>query len=109
MQATDAAALDAAVTGWAGGQLADQQARAAHGAGGVLVPVNAGRLVIAIDGKSLRGSSLRSTPEQFTAAASGGRRVHLVAALDQASGVTLGQVATGPGRQGQRGQGRRDR
>ncbi len=90
LQAADAAALDAAVAGWAGEQLAAEQARAAHAA---LVPVAADRRVIAIDGKTLRGSAARSTPEQVAAAASGGRRVHLVAALDHVSGVTLGQVA----------------
>ena len=92
LQATDAAALDAAVAGWAGDQLAAEQARAA---GGVLVPVHAGRRVIAIDGKTLRGSAARATPEQVAAAASGGGRVHLVAALDHASGGTLGQVGLG--------------
>src|SRR3954471_10504853 len=96
LQATDAAALDAAVAGWAGGQLAGEQARLLAGGGAVLMPVNAGRRVIAIDGKSLRGSAARATPEQVAAAARGGGRVHLVAALDHASGVTLGQTATGP-------------
>src|SRR4051794_6903908 len=95
LQATDAAALDAAVAGWAGAQLAGEQARLLAGGGAVLVPVNAGRRVIAIDGKSLRGSAPRATPEQVAAAARGGGRVHLVAALDHASGVTLGQTATG--------------
>jgi hypothetical protein len=36
-----------------------------------LVPVNAGRRVIAIDGKTLRGSASRSTPEQVAAARRG--------------------------------------
>src|SRR4051795_12630721 len=66
LQDTDAVALDAAVAGWAGQQLATQQARAADSAGGVLV--NAGRRVIAIDGKSLRGSAPRATPEQVATA-----------------------------------------
>jgi hypothetical protein len=96
LQDTDAAALDAAVAGWAGGQLAVQQARAAEGAGAALVPVNADRRVIAIDGKTLRGSAPRSTPEQVAAARSGAGRTHLVAGYDQASGVTLGQVACSP-------------
>jgi predicted transposase YbfD/YdcC len=55
-----------------------------------------GRRVIAIDGKTLRGSAPRATPEQAAAAAQGGRRTHLVAGYDQASGVTLGQVACSP-------------
>jgi len=53
--------------------------------------------VIAVDGKTLRGSAPRATPEQAAAAAHGGGRTHLVAAYDQASGVTLGQVACAPG------------
>jgi hypothetical protein len=96
LQATDAPAMDAAVAGWAGAQLAAQQARAAHAPGEVLVPVNAGRRVLALDGKTLRGSAPRSTPEQVAAARSGAGRTHLVAALDHASGVTLGQVACSP-------------
>ena len=96
LQATDAAALDAAVGGWAGGQLAAQQARAAHAPGEVVVPVNAGRRVLALDGKTLRGSAPRSTPEQVAAARAGAGRTHLVAACDHASGVTLGQVACSP-------------
>ncbi len=96
LQAIDAAALDAAVAGWAGGRLAVQQARAAHAAGQALVPVNARRRVIAIDGKTLRGSAPRSTPEQVAAARRGAGRTHLVAACDHASGITLGQVACSP-------------
>jgi predicted transposase YbfD/YdcC len=96
LQATDAAALDAAVAGWAGARLAVQQAAAAHVADQLLAPIDAGRRVIAIDGKSLRGSAPRATPEQRHTAARGGGRVHLVAALDHASGVTLGQVACSP-------------
>src|SRR3954463_7354633 len=95
LQDTDAVALDAAVAGWAGQQLAAQQAlSAAESAGGVLV--NAGRRVIAIDGKTLRGSAPRATPEQAATAAHGGGRPHLVAACDHASGVALGQVACSP-------------
>jgi predicted transposase YbfD/YdcC len=93
LQATDAAALDAAVGGWAGGQLAARQAVAAGFAGRDLVPATADRRVIALDGKTLRGSAPRSTPEQVAAARAGGGRTHLVAACDHASGVTLGQVA----------------
>src|SRR3954451_5268139 len=92
LQTTDAPALDAAVAGWAGARLAAQQAAAAHAAGQALLPVAAGRRVVAIDGKTLRGSAPRSTPEQIAAAASGAGRTHLVAALDHASGVALGQV-----------------
>jgi len=95
LQTTDSAALDAAVAGWAVGQLAAQQALVA-GATVDLVSAAAGRRVIAIDGKTLRGSAPRSTPEQLTAAAHGGGRTHLVAAFDHASGVTLGQVACAP-------------
>jgi predicted transposase YbfD/YdcC len=98
LQGTDAAALDAAVAGWAGQQLAAEQGRLLGEAGQAMLPVNAGRRVIAIDGKTLRGSAPRATPEQIAAAASGGGRVHLVAALDHASGVTLGQVPTGTGK-----------
>jgi hypothetical protein len=95
LQATDPAALDAAVAGWAVGRLTVQQALAA-GANVDLVPADPGRRVIAIDGKTLRGSAPRATPEQVAAAAQGGGRTHLVAAYDHASGVTLGQVACSP-------------
>ena len=95
LQATDPAALDAAVAGWAVGQLTAQQALAA-GATVDLVSADPGRRVIAIDGKTLRGSAPRATPEQVAAAAQGGGRTHLVAAYDHASGVTLGQVACAP-------------
>ena len=95
LQVTDPAALDAAVAGWAVGRLTAQQALAAS-ATVDLVPVDLGRRVIAIDGKTLRGSAPRATPEQFAAAARGGGRTHLVAGYDQASGVTLGQVACAP-------------
>src|SRR3954449_3094369 len=90
LQDADAAAVDAAVTGWARGQLAAQRAPAA---GTGLAPVIADRRVIAIDGKTLRGSAPRSTSEQVAAARSGGGRTHLVAGYDHASGVTLGQIA----------------
>jgi DDE_Tnp_1-associated len=93
LQATDAPALDAAVAGWAGARLAAQQAAAAHAADQLLTPTDTGRRVIAIDGKTLRGSAPRSTPEQVAAARSGGGRTHVVAGCDHASGVTLGQVA----------------
>src|SRR3954452_16893872 len=92
LQATDPAALDAAVAGWAVGQLAAQQALAA-GANVDLVSAGPGRRVIAIDGKTLRGSAPLATPEQAAAAAQGGGRTHLVAAYDSASGGTLGQLA----------------
>src|SRR3954470_16533711 len=95
VQGTDPAALDAAVAGWAVGRLAARQALAA---GAHVDPVSAdpGRRVIAIDGKTLRGSAPRATPEQTATAARGGGRTHLVAAFDSASGVTLGQVACAP-------------
>src|SRR4051795_3621087 len=93
LQDTDAPALDAAVAGWAGTRLAAQQAAAAHAADRLLAPIDAGRRVIAIDGKSLRGSAPRATPEQVAAARRGGGRIHLVAGCDHVSGVTLGQVA----------------
>src|SRR3954451_8916391 len=54
LQDTDAPALDAAVAGWAGTRLAGQQAAAAHAADRLLAPANAGRRVIAVDGKTLR-------------------------------------------------------
>jgi hypothetical protein len=73
-QATDASALDAAVGGWAGGQLAARQARAVHTRGEVLVSVDAGLRVLTVDGKTLRGSAPRSTPEQVAAARSGAGR-----------------------------------
>jgi predicted transposase YbfD/YdcC len=92
LQTTDPAALDAAVAGWAVGQLTAQQARAA-GANVDRVLTDPGRRVLAIDGKTLRGSAPRATPEQRTTAAQGGGRTHLVAGYDHASGVTLGQVA----------------
>ena len=95
LQVTDPAALDAAVAGWAVGRLTAQQVLAA-GATVDLVPADLGRPVTAIDGKTLRGSAPRATPEQFAAAARGGGRTHLVAGYDHASGVTLGQVACSP-------------
>src|SRR3954471_22386003 len=63
LQATDSAALDAAVAGWAVGQLAAQQSTAA-GANGDLVTADWSRRVIAIDGKTLRGSAPRATAKQ---------------------------------------------
>src|SRR3954462_2682960 len=93
LQDTDAAALDAAVAGWAGQQLAVQQAWAA---GTTHPPIPANRRGIAIDGKTLRGSAPRSAPEQVPTAGSGAGRTHLVAGYDQASGVALGQVACSP-------------
>src|SRR4051812_20441076 len=95
LQATDAAALDAAVAGWAVGQLAAQQALAAA-ATGDLVTADRSRRVIAIDGKTLRGSAPRATAEQVAVARRGGGRTHLVAADDHASGVTLGQLGCAP-------------
>jgi hypothetical protein len=92
LQTTDSAALGVAVAGWAVGRLTAQQARAA-GANVELVPADPGRRVIAIDGKTLRGSAPRATPEQVASAAQGGGRTHLVAAYDHTSGITLGQVA----------------
>src|SRR5918994_7984025 len=62
LQVTDPAALDAAVAGWAVGRLTAAQALAA-GATVDLVPADLGRRVIAIDGKTLRGSAPRATPE----------------------------------------------
>src|SRR3954454_902340 len=91
LQTTDSAALDAAVAGWAGRQLAVQQALAA-GAKVDLVSADRSRRGVALDGKTTRGSAPRATPEQVAAAAAGGGRTHLVAAFDHASGVTLGQV-----------------
>src|SRR4051794_13127783 len=96
LQTTDAAALDAAVAGWAGAQLASQQARAACGERCEPVSACADRRVIAIDGKTLRGSAPRTTAEQVAVARRGGGRTHLVAAYDQASGVTLGQLGCAP-------------
>src|SRR3954469_16473761 len=95
LQVTDPAALDAAVAGWAVGRLTAQQTLAV-GANLDLVPAAPGRRVIAIDGKTLRGSAPRATPEQIAAAAQGGGRAHLVAGYDDASGVTLDQVACSP-------------
>src|SRR3954469_3450130 len=95
LQATDAAALDAAVAGWAVGRLAAGQALAA-GANGDLVTADRSRRVIAIDGKTLRGSAPRATARQAATACSGGGRTHLVAGYDHASGITLGQVACVP-------------
>src|SRR4051812_27416426 len=96
LQATDAPALDAAVAGWAGGRLAGQQAIAAGAGHRPVAPVNAGRRVIAIDGKTLRGSAPRTTAEQVAVARRGGGRTHVVAAYDHASGVTLGQLGCAP-------------
>lgn len=91
LQDTDSGALDAAVAGWAVGQLTARQARAT-GATVAVLPAEPGRRVIAIDGKSLRGSAPRSTAEQVATAGRGGGRTHVVAAYDHASGITLGQM-----------------
>src|SRR4051812_25689774 len=74
LQTTDAAALDAAVAGWAGARLAAQQALAAGGQGGKPVAAGTDRRMIAIDGKTLRGSAPRATAEQVALARSGGGR-----------------------------------
>jgi hypothetical protein len=79
LQVTDPAALDAAVAGWAVGRLTAQQARAA-GANLDLVPADPGRRVIALDGKTLRGSAPRATPEQVAAARRGAGRPRVPAA-----------------------------
>src|SRR4051794_38327828 len=63
LQVTDSAALDAAVAGWAVGRLAVRQALAA-GANVELVPADRSRRVIALDGKTLRGSPPPATAEQ---------------------------------------------
>src|SRR3954469_1939667 len=76
LQATDPAALDAAVAGWAVGRLTAQRALAA-GATVDLVPAAPGRRVIALDGKALWGSAPRATPEPAAAAAQGGGDTHL--------------------------------
>src|SRR3954464_14219106 len=87
LQVTDPAALDAAVAGWAVGRLTAQQALAA-GAYLDLVPAESGRRVIAIDGKALRGSAPRATPEPVACspgAGTGGQVAtanELAAALD---------------------------
>src|SRR3954466_3663307 len=73
LQDADAAAVDAAVTGWAGGQLAAQRARAA---GTGLAPVIADRRGVAIGGKTRHGGGARSTSEQVAAARSGGGPTH---------------------------------
>lgn len=54
LQGSDAAALDAAVAGWAGHQLAAEQGRLHGDADQAMLAVHAGRRVIAIDGKTLR-------------------------------------------------------
>jgi DDE_Tnp_1-associated/Transposase DDE domain len=95
LQVTDSAALDAAVAGWAVGRLAARQALAV-GARDDPATADRSRRVIAIDGKTLRGSAPRATPQQVATAAQGGGRTHLVAGFDHASGVTLGQVACAP-------------
>src|SRR3954470_21097101 len=63
LQTTDPAALDAAVAGWAVVLWTAQQACAA-GAHVDRVLTDPGRRVLAIDGKTLRGSAPRATPEQ---------------------------------------------
>src|SRR4051795_750725 len=62
LQTTDSAALDAAVAGWAVGRVGAPQGSAA-GVNVDLVPADPSRRVIAIDGKTLRGSAPRSTAE----------------------------------------------
>ncbi|PWJ53925.1 hypothetical protein SAMN06264364_1094 [Quadrisphaera granulorum] len=51
------------------------------------VPVNARRMVISMDGQTARGSGTQNTGPDG--------RVHIVSAYEHASGLTLGQVATG--------------
>jgi len=65
----DPAALDAAIGTWASAQLAARRPPA-------------GRLVLAVDGKTVRG-----------ARAAGGTAPHLLACLDHGTGVVLAQVA----------------
>jgi predicted transposase YbfD/YdcC len=55
--------------------------------------VVAGRRVIAIDGKTIRGARIRGAGQDGTSPA-GTNAPHLVAALDQATGTVLGQLAT---------------
>src|SRR4051794_3537692 len=82
LTALDVTTVEAALTGWVTGH---QGVTAQQPAAG---PKAERRQVLAVDGKMLRGSAPRSTPEQVAIAASGGGRTHLVAACDHASGVT---------------------
>jgi DDE_Tnp_1-associated/Transposase DDE domain len=89
LQAIDPPALEAALSGWLAGRLRLPAARADRDA---LGPVAGRRAVIAVDGKTLRGSAARATPTQVATASTGGGRVALVAALDQVSGILLSEV-----------------
>jgi hypothetical protein len=75
--------FDTAIGGFLAGRLAAARAKA-----GMRTPRSAPRRVIAVDGKTLRGSRVREVNGD-------GRARMLMACLDHAAGVTLGQVEIG--------------
>jgi predicted transposase YbfD/YdcC len=88
LQDLDADAVDTAMRTWALAQLAARPAPEG-------VPVREQRRVFALDGKTVRGAHIPTSTDVDTGdsgAGEGYRQPHLVAVLDQASGVVLGQV-----------------
>ncbi|WP_439653557.1 ISAs1 family transposase [Quadrisphaera setariae] len=90
LNSIDAPALEAALCSWAARRLAGQRRLDPTRR---LLPRAERTRVIALDGKTRRGSAQRGAPEADAIAAAGGGRVHLVAALDVEAGVVLGQAA----------------
>ena len=93
LQDLDSDAVEAAMRSWALAQLADRPTPDG-------VPTREQRQVMALDGKTVRGAHIPTTPAAATTtdATDGGggggyRQPHLVSVLDQASGALLGQVA----------------
>ena len=97
LQDLDSDAVEAAMRSWALAQLADRPTPDG-------VPTREQRQVMALDGKTVRGAHIPTTPPAATTtdatdATDGGgggggyRQPHLVSVLDQASGALLGQVA----------------
>lgn len=90
LNSIDAPALEAALGSWAARHLATRRLLDPSRR---LLPRAEQSRVIALDGKTRRGSAARGTSEADAIAAAGGGRVHLVAALDVEAGVVLGQAA----------------
>ena len=98
LQAVDPDELDAALSRWLAARV--RAAPTPVDVNGMDVPIAEQRRVLNVDGKTVRGSAARTTPDQRQVAARGGGRVHLVAARDSATGAIAGQVGctrrTGP-------------
>ena len=90
LQAVDPDELDAALSRWLAARV--RAAPTPVDVNGMDVPIAEQRRVLNVDGKTVRGSAARTTPDQRQVAARGGGRVHLVAARDSATGAIAGQV-----------------